>query len=280
MNPMRPNRVISFLLLAASVWAASACSAASITVRELQAQLTNYVTRITVIDVRAPALFARAHIPGAINIPASVCGQKNLPPLGKVVVCGEGLGRDKTDAAAAALAAKPGLSVDVLEGGFAAWEGQQAMTTRPGGLQPEAPNYISYSELKAAKPGETLLVDLRRRAVTSSQKLAQGSAPVNPTALTDLAQEFPGLASTHEPFSTPQRLSAGSSAPPLLVLIDDGDGVAEAMARTLRGNGIKRYAILMGGEMILARHGQAGLQRSGSSTRLQSLTPPPTPASK
>ena len=281
MIPMRANRIFSLLLLTGPVWAASACSAASITAGELQRQLTNQVTKVTVIDVRAPALFARAHIPGAINIPASLCAQKNLPPLGRVVVCGEGLGRDQTDAAAAALAAKPGLSVDILEGGFAAWESQQAMTTRPGGMQPDAPNYISYSELKAAKPGETLLVDLRRRAAPSPQKLALGSAPGNPTPLTDLAQEFPGLASTREPFSATQRLSAGSSsAPPLLVLIDDGDGAAEAWARTLRGNGIKRYAILIGGEMILARHGQAGLQRSGSSTRLQSLTPPPAPASK
>jgi hypothetical protein len=47
-------------------------------------------------------------------------------------------------------------------------------------------------------------------------------------------------------------------------LIDSADGAAEAAARALKGSGVKRYAILAGGELILARHGQSGSQRSSA----------------
>jgi rhodanese-related sulfurtransferase len=276
---MRVKQVISPLLIATAVGAASACASGGITVRDLQMQMTNRLAKLTVIDVRAPALFARAHIPGAINIPASLCPQKKLPPLGHVVVCGEGLGRDNTEAAAAALAAKPGLNVDVLEGGFAEWESAPALTTRPGGMEPEAPNYISYSELKAANPGDTLLVDLRVRAAPASPTLRQDSIRSDQPPLTDLAREFPGLSSTRALFNASRPLSLDSStALSLLVLIDDGDGAALAMARALRANGMKRYAILMGGETILARHGQPGLQRSSPAVRQPSPTPQPLTA--
>jgi rhodanese-related sulfurtransferase len=271
---MRVQPLISPLLTSAAVWVASTGAGGSITVGELQTQLTNQLAKVTVIDVRTPALFSRSHIPGAINIPASLCPQKNLPPLGKVVVCGEGLARDNTAAAVAALAAKPGLIVDVLEGGFAAWESAPTLTTRPGGMEPEAPNYITYSELKAAKSGDTLLVDLRGRAAPAAQTLRQNSAQSDQPPLTDLAREFPGLSSTRTPFNAVRPLSlVSSTAPPLLVLIDDGDGAAVAMARTLRGKGVKRYAILAGGETILARHGQPGLQRSSPAARPPNSTP-------
>jgi rhodanese-related sulfurtransferase len=274
---MRIKPIISPLLTSVAVWAASACAGGGITVRELQMQLTNSLAKVTVIDVRTPTLFTRAHIPGAINIPASLCPQKTLPPLGNVVVYGEGLGRDNSEIAAAALAAKPGLKVDVLEGGFAAWESATALTTLPGGMQPEALNYITYAEVQAAKPGDTLLVDLRRQAATAFQTLGQGSARVDQPPLTDLAREFPGLRSTRAPLNSSRPLSlASSAAPPLMVLIDDGDGAAAAMARTLRAGGVQRYAILMGGEMILARHGQAGLQRSSPVGHLSS--PPLQPS--
>jgi rhodanese-related sulfurtransferase len=231
--------------------------------------------RLTVIDVRSPTLFARGHIPGAINVPASLCGQKKLPPLGKVVVCDEGLGRDATEAAATALAAKPGITVEVLEGGFAAWESAQATTTRRRGMEPETPNYITYAQLKAAKTDELVLVDLRKQP-SKVRKLGPNDAAPSSEPLTDLNQEFPGMRVAHSAFETaPTRQSGVASPAPLLVLIDNGDGAAQAMARTLKANGVKRYVILAGGELILARHGQPGLQRSGSGSRMLNLSPPP-----
>ena len=46
---------------------------------------------MTIVDVRLPAVFAAGHIPGAINIPASVCPYKNLPLPGKVIVYDDGV---------------------------------------------------------------------------------------------------------------------------------------------------------------------------------------------
>ena len=91
---------ISILLqgaaLVAAGWSMTAAGA-SITVADLQRQLAGGV-KSTFIDVRSPELYSQAHIPGAINIPASLCPLKNLPPLGQVVVYGDGLGREAVTA--------------------------------------------------------------------------------------------------------------------------------------------------------------------------------------
>jgi rhodanese-related sulfurtransferase len=257
-----------------SLLIACSLSANTITVADLQTQLAK-ADKLTVIDIRSPALFAQNHIPDAINVPASLCPYKQLPPLGKVVVCGEGLGRDSTTAtAAAALAAKPGISVDILDGGFAAWASAHGAGTQEQGFKPEAFNYLSYAELKAASVKEVMLVDLRRPATPTAQGLSVQALAVTNQPLTDLAQEFPGMRQT-QLGGTSAKFSAapGSSTPPLLVLIDNGDGTAEALARRLKASGNHRYAILAGGEAILSRHGQSGLQRVGSRTTLPASSP-------
>jgi rhodanese-related sulfurtransferase len=264
---------LSTLSLALLIWAGNALSLRAVTVAELQKHLAGG-TNITIIDIRLPVVFQQGHIPGAINIPASVCAAKKLPPLGKVVVCGDGLGQSET-AAVTALSAKPGITVEVLEGGYAAWESAQGQTTRPRGLHPETPHYISYAEVKALKPGEAVLVDLRQSPAKAAKAAlqttgSQASALAQP--LTDLAAEFPRLAVSQSPFGTSSGRAGGTA--PLLVLIDRGDGAAQDTERVLRANGIKRCVILTGGELILARHGRPGRQRSG--TRLMptnSITP-------
>jgi rhodanese-related sulfurtransferase len=226
---------------------------------------------ITVVDVRSTAQFSAGHIPGAINIPASLCALKHLPPLGKVVVYDAGLGLSQPDGAAAALAAKPGITVEILEGGFAAWESAQALTTRGRGMKAEVVNYISYADLKAAKADEVLLVDLRELPVANSHSQGTQAGVPSVQPLTDLALEFPGLRQSHSPFqseSVSRVAGVGSSAPLLLVLIDNGDGKARNMSQILKAQGVKRYAILAGGELILARHGQSGLERNSPGSRL------------
>ena len=47
--------------------------------------------KIVVIDVRSNSAYVDSHIPGTINIPARLCENKKLPPLGQVVVYGNGL---------------------------------------------------------------------------------------------------------------------------------------------------------------------------------------------
>jgi rhodanese-related sulfurtransferase len=248
-------------VVAAIFWAGNL---RAITVTELQAKVAGK-EKLTIIDVRSPSLFRQGHIPGAINVPASLCPYKQLPPLGQVVVYGEGLGKDSVETAAGELAQKPGLTVAILQGGFAEWESSQMLTTRGRGLKPEMFDYITYEQLKNSKPAEMVLVDLRKRSASANQAKAQSSAPPA-EPLTDLATEFPGMKRTTSPLeqspSVP-KVAAGGDPQPVLVLVDNGDGAAEALARKLRGNGQRRVVILVGGEIALARKGRPGLQRSG-----------------
>src|SRR5579872_1179720 len=200
----------------------------------------NAGVKITFIDLRPTSIFKNGHIPNAINVPAALVPAKQLPPLGRVIVYDEGLGRDTAQDAAAALNQKPGISAEVLDGGFAAWETAHSATTKPGGLTPEELPLISYDHLKRMSADQVVLVDLRKQPVQARQDAsAAASPPAGP--LTDLGREFPGMAVSHSAFELPQaRQSAtgGSVVAPLLVLIDNGDGASQAMARTLRANGI------------------------------------------
>jgi rhodanese-related sulfurtransferase len=250
---------------------------AALTPADLQAKL-NAGAKLTVIDVRNLGLYQKSHIPGAINIPAVFCAEKMLPRLGPVVVYDSGVGRDEATPAAAALNAKPGINAEVLEGGFAGWLQAQGPSTQAHGLHPEATPLISYADLKAAQGNNLVLVDLRKPVLQARQNA--GDANIAPPApLTDLRKEFPAAPVASSPFNLPQtRQSGPGAASPLLVLIDSGDGAAQAMAAALKANGISRFAILAGGESILARHGEPGLQRITTSTL--PLTPPASVTNK
>jgi hypothetical protein len=141
----------------------------------------------------------------------------------------------------------------------------QADTTKSRGLAPEEMPLITYAQLKNTQSADVVLVDLRQSKAVAH--VAGDVASASP--LTDLQKEFPGAAVVHSPFETsPRNASAVAATPPLLVLIDNGDGSARNMARALKANGNTRFAILAGGEQILAVHGQAGLQRIGSSVTI------------
>src|SRR3954470_5410858 len=90
---------------------------------------------IVIVDVRNASNFKRDHIPTAINVPASLVPEKKLPPLGRVIVCDEGLSRDSAAAQAlVALNAKPGIKAEILEGGFAAWQALRGDSTKGAGV--------------------------------------------------------------------------------------------------------------------------------------------------
>lgn len=225
--------------------------------------------RLTLVDVRSQAAFQAGHIPNAINIPASLVAQKQLPPLGKVVVYDDGLGSDSAAVAAAALNAKPGIEATPLDGGFAAWESSQAAaSTRAAGLGPEELPLITYAQLKRAETNDVVLVDLRVPPTTATAAATKAAAASVP--LSDLAAEFPRariVKSATSPAAA--KFAEGSVTPPLLVLIDNGDGSSQAAARALKANGVKRFAILVGGEEMIARKGQPGLNRQGTSIVVQ-----------
>lgn len=258
----RRLNLFAFAAIWAVVWLAAMSGAHAVTVTELQQRL-KAGDQMTLIDVRSTRQFEEGHIPGAINIPASLCAQKHLPPLGKVIVYDAGLGLTQPDEAAAALGAKKGISVEILDGGYAAWQSLQTVTTRGRGMKAEKYNYISYADLKAAKPDEIVLVDLREQRSSFSPNASKVAGASTNQPLTDLSREFPGLHQSKLPIeSKAVKSSGGKGPPPLLVLIDNGDGKAQRMVKTLKSQGVKRYVILAGGELILARHGQAGLERN------------------
>ncbi|MBI5387110.1 MAG: rhodanese-like domain-containing protein [Verrucomicrobia bacterium] len=247
-------------------------SALAITPAEAQRKLDRG-EKLTFVDVRSTVLFKQGHVPGAINVPAALVPHKQLPPLGNVVVYDDGLGRDGAVAAAAALNKKPGITAEVLDGGFAAWEAAKAATTKTGGMKPEEMPLITYDHLQATQSDDVVLVDLR--AAGSSAKSAQADA----APLTDLQAEFPKARGVcQSPFEVPASKNLAKSGstptPPLLVLIDRGDGAAQAMARTLKANGVTRFVILAGGEEIITRKGQPGLQRAGSTIILKKPSVP------
>ena len=272
---MNPILLVHRFLCVAAVGIAVAASA--LTPAEVQKQLAAGKP-LTFVDVRSRAAFQAGHIPNAINIPAALVAQKQLPPLGNVVVYDDGLGTETATAAATALSAKPGIAAFPLEGGFAAWESAQAAaSTRASGLAPDELPLITYSQLKHAETNNVVLVDLRKRPAPAPQTLSKAAAV---SALTDLATEFPHAKITKSPFAAPvQRLSGGGAAasvPPLLVLIDNGDGSAQETARQLKANGVKRFAILAGGEEMIVRKGEPGLNRQGSSIVVQQSDPTAT----
>lgn len=236
--------------------------------------------KITFIDVRPTAIFANGHIPGAISVPSALVPAKQLPPLGHAVVYDNGLFENTAEAAAQALNQKKGITAEVLEGGFAAWETAHASTTKPRGMRAEELPLISYDHLKQIPAEKVVLVDLRKQPAPARQNAVAAETNNPALPLTDLGKEFPGMCVSQSPFNLPptrQAAAASSDASQLLVLIDSNDGAAQKMARTLKANGVKRFVILAGGEEILARHGQAGLQRAASTVIMRKPVGAPPP---
>ena len=243
-----------------------ACAAAlAITPEQLQSELAR-ANPPTVIDIRPTELFTQGHIQNAINIPATLVPQKNLPRLGRVIVYGDGFS-DAEKKALDALNAKPGIHAELLAGGYSAWETDQRATTGKRGLSPEKVQYVTYQQLKDTT-SNVVLVDLRKQpaAKKKTSNDPKAAAELVPP-LTDLASAFPGkpiVKSTQD--LAPQKganKAASAAPPPILVLIDNSDGSAQQTARELRAQGNTRVVILAGGESIIARQGERGSQRTG-----------------
>ena len=272
----------NYRLLICAGFCAGFCLAALPALAASPAQVQERIAsgeQLTFVDVRATALFQKGHVPGAINIPAALLPVKELPPLGRVIVYDDGLGPNLAAPAAAALNKKPGIQAEVFAGGYAAWESGRGTTTRPRGMRSEELPVITHARLKETPGSDVVLVDLRKPP-TTNPGVKTASAP----PLTDLRAEFPQARIVRSPFdaasgASPQSKAAAATATaaPLLVLIDQNDGAAEAMARTLKANGINRFVILVGGEETLARKGERGLQRLGSTITVRRPAPAKTP---
>ena len=210
--------------------------------------------KVTIIDIRNHELFKAGHIQGAINISANIIENKKLPPLGLVIVCGDGFNTGQTMKAVEALNDKKGISVDFLEGGFAAWNSLDLPVAVRQGARREQLNYVSFQELNrvAADNRDLVLVDVRRKS-----RAKDGENSGSETAeLTDLAGLFPGME-----IMGPGNLSLSlfhENGDRAYVIVDNGDGAAEKLSRRLNRAGIRRNYILTGGELALRRRGRSG----------------------
>jgi rhodanese-related sulfurtransferase len=251
-------RVIALMVLVSF----PASSVLAISAGELKAMLTQH-QRPVIIDIRPRPHYDQAHIPGAISIPAASLAHKALPPFGFVVVCGDGVDDAATRAAAEVLNQDPGIQAVIMEGGFPAWEAEARVTSRGPGLFDEVFEYVSNEDLVriASADQDMILVDLRPPQAPSTRR--------SPADDVDLARRFPrhktvAPAAGRWKKYRENAIGAGEllrlrrlSPSKLYVLIDEGDGAtAEAVARSLRGKGIRRVAILAGGDVAMRPEGQ------------------------
>ena len=241
--------------------------------------------KVTIIDVRRTGIYSQGHIPGAINIPSSIIAMKRLPPIGDVIVYGDGIRTDLTVAAVDELNTRTGIRAEMLEGGFAAWEALNLSTTHKTGLGKMRVQYLTYQDLEkaAAHNPDIVLVDLRSKTFSDkrSADVYTDSTQVSAETFTDLSETFPG-----RPIIRPDRKrgSGGKQwdiASSILkgkkgshhcyhyVIIDNGDGEGEGLAYRLFAAGVKRVAILTGGEQILRREGKAGSMKLKESQDLE-----------
>jgi thioredoxin len=87
--------------------------------------------RVSLVDTRDPPVYARAHLPGAVNMPLdqieSRLAELHMLPAAPVLYCRSG---DKTREIAATLAAQ-GVPVNFLDGGVLGWEASGLPVERP-----------------------------------------------------------------------------------------------------------------------------------------------------
>jgi rhodanese-related sulfurtransferase len=256
---------------------------ASLTPAELD-ELRKEGRDIKLIDLRLPHRFKRGTIPGAMNIPAAVLLEKQLPPLGEVVLFDDGLGEVDAEALAEGLNKRKGFAADVLAGGYAAWREFSTESTEAGGLRDPDVQMVTYQKL-ARMQDRVLMVDLRgkkkpvvpphRDQAAGPNKGAPAATAAEPVdALAELCKAdnreyFGDLASLRTKYrrrhsADPKAAAAtrqGPAVTPLIVLVDDDHKTAYGQYRRLRAEGYRRVVILAGGELALQVKGQSGLGR-------------------
>jgi rhodanese-related sulfurtransferase len=264
------NGFFKSVLLTVAFVSAAAASCLAISAEELAGRLDRG-DRLTLVDVRGGVFFEQGHIQGAINIPESLSREIRMPPLGEVIVYGDGLDPQPAVAAAAALNEKPGIAAQVLEGGLSRWEALDYPTTRAMGFDREKLPVVSYQKVAAMARNnpDLVLVDLRIVDEPAPEGRTPYSGTGSTSGLTDLGEVFPGARVVRSTFAADRARTALSAAASLkqmdpdhagvYVLIDNGDGVAQETARKLMAAGVRRFVILAGGEESLARRGRSAI---------------------
>lgn len=222
-----------------------------------------------VVDLRPEEYFLNGSIPGAVHIPAAFIGRRNFPLLDAIVLVDDGVGLINGRTIAEELGARVDFPVLWLRGGYAAWLESRAPNTAPSGLRPESLPRLTYRQLTDADLEDAVLFDLR--FAEGELAPAGDDDPVSKFAgemSLPLARGNPLSALGRQPSAAPGEL-VPASAKPLLVLIDNNDGTAEAMARKLQANGHHRFVILTGGAEIIRHQGRSGMLRRSTGMQVE-----------
>ena len=224
-----------------------AFNVSALSIDDYLAQVDSGEQKLTLIDVRMPALYTQSHIPNAINIPSSVIARKRLPRLGNVVVYGDGVDMTVTRKSVELLNTKPGISAEMLDGGFAAWSSRQTIVQGIHGLELNTVHYLTFQKLEkiAATDSSLVLVDMR----TQKDKTSLRSLFVN-------AQIVDASLKAERRIISLILSNSSAKNKKLFVLIDDGDDSGVRIASQLHAASMKRVAVLMGGEIALKTRGE------------------------
>jgi len=246
---------------------------------------------IKLLDLRPRLRFEAGSIPGAMNIPASVILEKQLPPLARAVLFDDGLGTIDVSAIAATLNQRPGWKVDVLTGGYAAWHALQAAPdTAAAGLHSEQIQQIGYDQLnQLVEP--VVLLDMRPAPLQAAATVQANAVPVadplrdfcGKKSNRSYCENLPELRQRHQPphqqttrGRTP--LTVKSATPsPLIVLVHAVNADTHETCRRLRAEGYTRVVVLTGGDEAIQLEGRRGKGRVAGVVGQGDLSNPPTP---
>jgi rhodanese-related sulfurtransferase len=194
-------------------------------VRQWQVEGKNFL----LIDIRPQLVFELKYIEGAINIPGQVVASKRLPKNVPIVIYSWGISTKEADEAATALMGKGYDQVYVLEGGLSRWDALGfPVVAKLGVVQEPLGGLVSPERLHDAllEKQDLMLIDLR-----GPKAFKEGHIPGAVEVLPDRLEQF----------------VSGIGKNKQLVLYDDGEGVAEAMAEKCRRSGFKLVHYLNSG---------------------------------
>lgn len=236
-----------------------AASAHAITAERLAGQV-DAGEHLTIIDIRSPRAYTADHIPGAINIPAATLMVKRLPPIGRVVICGDGVDSKTTIDALAAIDGRDGIRAEKLDGGMPAWTAMGRTTTRARGVGAVDVKEITLARLRdtVTADGGVVIIDVRSGASDSDGTTRSLHRITQTEGVRRIDLRRPARRSAWKDRVVKAALRHRVEwAGKLLVLIDDGDGRGEVIARRLRAAGATRVVTLVGGERALAAEASA-----------------------
>ena len=245
LNPSIMPNIQSIFLTALVILPASLSFAMS--PDELQQKIVSG-DKLTIIDARSEAMFLVEHINNAINIPASIVAQKKLPPLGQVIVYGDGIDESIIQLVVEQLNSKNGIKAESLDGGFPAWSANRSVNHNQSGLSAAQDFYISFQQLKKLtdEQQDVRLIDLRK---SQAKQSLLSDFNIEPLVVSETADSTKATAEI--------LASVTINNLQLLVLIGDGNTFAETVATQLQTAGVKRLRVLTGGKNALDTKGKS-----------------------